>query len=220
MLLVLLVSVTGNAQATPQASVDLKSLVFVNLDSPDSLNRFASTHLPMYTLLDGGLLTSANLKDQRLLKNAGLDFQMLDSDLQAGTYYLAESRTSRPSPDFASYGLVLLNTTNGALLRMEPTQVYALAQAGAELKQISLTPKPLPTAPSAVTFPDVVDPDPLIQGMIDQVTEPQVYTYTRELTGELPVWVDDAWYTITTRYTNSGTPIQKNHALCGTAHGR
>jgi hypothetical protein len=133
----------------------------------------------MYTQLDGGLLTGANLKDQQLLKAAGLSFQVLDSDLRAGTYYLAETRTSRPAPDFASFGVVLLNTTHGALLRMEPSQVDALAQAGAELKQISLTPKPLPSAQSDMIAPDAVDPDPLIQGMIDQVTTEQVYQYDR-----------------------------------------
>ncbi|OGN92500.1 MAG: hypothetical protein A2Z71_10350 [Chloroflexi bacterium RBG_13_50_21] len=45
--------------------------------------------------------------------------------------------------------------------------------------------------------------------MIDQVSETQVYTYNKQLAGELPVWVDGAWYTITSRNTNSGTPIQK-----------
>ena len=109
MLLVLLVSLTGNAQATPQASVDPKALVYVDISSPEGLNRFASTRLPMYTQLDGGLLTGANLKDQQLLTAAGLSFQVLDSDLRAGTYYLAETRTSRPAPDFASFGVVLLN---------------------------------------------------------------------------------------------------------------
>jgi hypothetical protein len=54
-----------------------------------------------------------------------------------------------------------------------------------------------------------VMPNPSIQGMINQVTETQEYTYLRQLAGELPVWVDDGWYTITWRYTFSGTPIQK-----------
>jgi hypothetical protein len=209
MLMVLLVSSTGNTQATPQTSLDPKALVYVTIDSPDDLNRFTSTHLPMYTQLDSGLLTGANFKDQLLLKDASLDFQVLDADVRTGTYFLAENRTSLPAPDFASYGLSLLNTSNGALLRMDPSQVDALTQAGAELKQISLTPKPLPSARSDIIAPDTVDPDPLIQGMIDQVTTEQVYQYEGELAGELQVWVDGAWYTINTRHTNSGTPIQK-----------
>ena len=50
---------------------------------------------------------------------------------------------------------------------------------------------------------------------MDQVTETQVYTYDRQLAGELPVWVDGAWYTIPTRSTNSGTPIQKTTQFVG-----
>ncbi len=215
MLLVLLVSLAGNAQATPQTSLDRKALVYVDISSPDSLERFASTHLTMYTLLDGGLLTGASLKDQQLLEDASLDFQVIDSDLQADTYYLAETHSSHPAPDFSLYGQVLLETTNGVLLRMEPSQVDALTQAGAEVRLITLTPKPLPTSQAEGVFPDEIIPDPMIQGMIDQVTTEQVYQYDRELAGELPVWVDGAWYTITSRYTYSNTPIEKTMHYVG-----
>ena len=215
MLLFLMVSLTGNAQATPQTSLDPKALVYVYMGSPDSFHSFASTHLPIYTLLDGGLLTGANTKDQQLLKDAGLNFQIVDPDLRVGIYFLAETRTSLLSPNFASFGVVLLNTTHGALLRMDPSQVDALTQAGAELKKITLTPKPLSPAPSDGSFPDIVEPEPLIQGMIDQVTQEQVYEYDRELTGDLPVWVDGAWYTITSRYTYSNTPIEKTMHYVG-----
>lgn len=51
--------------------------------------------------------------------------------------------------------------------------------------------------------------DPMVQVVIDQVTPDQLMTYDRQLAGELPVWVDGAWYTIPTRYTYSGQPIQK-----------
>ena len=98
---------------------------------------------------------------------------------------------------------------------MDPSKVDALTQAGVELRLVTLTPKPLPTAQSESISPDVVDPDPLIQGMIDQVTPGQVSQYDRELAGELPVWVDGGWYTISTRYTNSGTPIQKTTNYVG-----
>jgi hypothetical protein len=60
-----------------------------------------------------------------------------------------------------------------------------------------------------------VTPDPLIEMMIDQVYSDTVSTYDRQLAGELPVWVDGDWYTITTRYTNSGAPIQKTTSFVG-----
>ncbi len=208
-LLVLLVALAGHAQASPTTSPGNPSLVYVDLSHPDDLSRFASTQLPMYAYLEQGLLAGADQAGQQDLRSAGLRIQVLDEIVQSGTYYLAETRPTRPAPDFTLYGKVLLSTSTGSLLRMDPSQVDALTAAGAELKAISLTPKPLPALQARPSFPDVVEPDPLIQGMIDQVTETQVYTYDRQLAGELPVWVDGDWYTILTRYTYSGVPIQK-----------
>jgi len=209
LLLVLLGTMTGNAQAISPTSPDQTALVYVYLGSSDDMSRFAFTQLPMYALLDGGLLTGTNRAGQQTLREAGLSFQVVDPDLRAATYYLAETRSSRPAPDFASYGQALLKTANGVLFRMDPSQVSPLTQAGAKLRAITLTPKPLPTVQSEGIFPDVVVPDPIIQGMINQVTETKVYTYDRQLAGELPVWVDGSWYTFPSHYTYSGTPIEK-----------
>ena len=215
LLLVFLVTLTGNAQAIAPASIDKPSLVFVDISAPDYLSCFASTQLPMYTMLDGGLLTGADRTGQQSLQEAGLSFKVVDPDLRSGSYYLAETRPSRPAPDFAAYGQVLLKTTNGVLLSMDPSRVDELTQTGVELRLITLTPKPLPTAQSEAISPDAIDPDPLIQGMIDQVTQGQISQYDRELAGELPVWVDGEWYTISSRYTYSGTPIQKTTNFVG-----
>ena len=71
----------------------------------------------------------------------------------------------------------------------------------------------LPEATSSL--PAVVQPDPLIQSMIDQVMADDVVRYDRELAGELQVWVDGGWYTIPTRHTYSGTPILKTTHYVG-----
>ena len=208
-LLVLLVTLTSNAQAITPNTVQHNSLVYVVIDTSDDISRFATTHLPLYSTLEGGLLTGIDQVGQRSLSDAGLSYQVLDSDLTKGNYYLASYRPSHSARDFSVYGKVLLNLSTAVLLRMDPAQVDALTQAGADIKAITLTPKPLPPAQSEAGFTEVVEPDPLIQGMIDQVTVTQVYTYDKQLAGELPVWVDGDWYTIPSRYTYSGTPIQK-----------
>jgi len=206
MLLVFLVSLTGNAQAI---TLDTQALVYVNLGSSAALSRFASTGLPMYAMLERGLLTGADDIEQQALQEAGLSFQVLDPDLHSGTYYLAGTYPSRQAPDYDLFGLVLLNTPSGVLLRMHPSQADALSQAGAELKRISLTPKPLPEDKIVDSFPEVIDPDPLINLMINQVETNTVYTYTGNLSGEWPVLIGGSPYTINTRHTYSGTPIQK-----------
>ncbi len=215
LLLVLLASLTGIAQATSSPAKGGPALVYVATGTSDDLTRFASTHLPLYAQLEHGLLTAADPLGQQALHAAGLSIQVLDSALRPGMYYLANTLPGRPAPDYASFGQVLLDTGQGVLLSMDASRAAALAKAGAELQSISLTPKPLPATQAQELFPQQVEPDPLIQGMIDQVTTTQVYTYDRQLAGELPVWVDGSWYTISTRATNSGTPIQKTTNYVG-----
>jgi PKD repeat protein len=51
--------------------------------------------------------------------------------------------------------------------------------------------------------------DPYIAGMIDQVQTERIIDLMLDLTGERPAIIDGQPYTINTRYTLSGTPIQK-----------
>ncbi len=51
---------------------------------------------------------------------------------------------------------------------------------------------------------------PVIQAMLDQVEQSQVYSLTGGLSGEWPVMIDGQPYTITTRHALSGEPIQKS----------
>jgi len=58
-------------------------------------------------------------------------------------------------------------------------------------------------------------PDPLIRAMVDDVSPAAVWLYTAQLTGALPVIVDGAIYTITTRHTASGPPLTKATQFVG-----
>lgn len=66
--------------------------------------------------------------------------------------------------------------------------------------------------PPALFFPVAAEtfaPDPLVAEMMAQVQPSAVYAYTGSLSGEWPALVDNAPYTITSRATNSGLPVQK-----------
>lgn len=66
--------------------------------------------------------------------------------------------------------------------------------------------------PPALFFPVAVGtltPDPLVVEMLAQVQPSAVYAYTGSLSGEWPALVDNAPYTLTSRFTNSGLPVQK-----------
>jgi hypothetical protein len=57
--------------------------------------------------------------------------------------------------------------------------------------------------------PERSSPDPLVAEMLAQVQPEAIRAYAGSLSGEWPAFVDDASYTITTRATNSGLPVQK-----------
>ncbi len=213
--LVLMVSLTGNARATNLPGSSKPSLVYVELSGSADLESFASMQLPMVTMLGNGLLATADLEGQKAMEKAGLQFQVIDPNLQQGVYYQTQTFSDRTTPDYSAYGQVLLDLGSSVVLRMDPAQVDALTQAGVEVRAISLAPKPLPTSQADHGIPQSIEPDPLIQLMIDQVTQEKVYEYDRGLAGEIPVWVDNAWYTITSRRTGSGQSIQKATSYFG-----
>ena len=195
LLLALLVSTLGQVGVgTAAPAEDVTALLAVTQSGPAALEAFAATGLPRYAWLpDGGLLTGADLTGQERLAQAGLAFVVLDPDLRSGSYYLAYTAPGRAAPQWNSYGILLLEGRDWALLRSDPAQIEGLALAGAELQAITLTAKPLQAAQTESSIPEAITPDPLIQQMINQVTSADVMQYDRELAGELQVWVDGAW---------------------------
>ena len=68
----------------------------------------------------------------------------------------------------------------------------------------------VPAVPAqAAPLPPALTVDPQVTAMLAQITSAAVSNYNRQLAGELPVTVDGSPYTITSRYTYSGVPIQK-----------
>jgi hypothetical protein len=90
--------------------------------------------------------------------------------------------------------------------------VVAPAQTTFEQGPIS-RPRPMPEPPPVVETvpltPGVIDPNPTIQLMMDQVISDTVVLYDGGLSGEFPVVIGGGNYTIVTRNTYSGTPIEK-----------
>jgi hypothetical protein len=215
-LLVVLVTLTGSVLAANSIGSEPIALLRVNVPDAAAMQSFAATGLPAYAVLDGFLLAGVPGSQQGALDQARLEYHLLDADVNGAHYYLAEMRGRSAVPDWEAYGRLLLNENGTILLRMQPAQADRLTLGGVELTLITLYPKPLPDLDAlADIFPEVITPDPLVQVMIDQVTTDQISEYDRQLAGELPVWVDGAYYTITSRYTFSGTPIQKTTSFVG-----
>jgi hypothetical protein len=190
-----------------------QALVQIRVQQSADLGLVETSGVPVYAQVTGeheGYLLAGATPDQiRDLGSHGLDVSVLDPNVRGAYYYLAYMRPGRDHPNWSTYGQLLLDDGVQVLLRTESRNAERLAEAGAELRAITLTPKPLHPRSTEGAIPSAIDPDPVIQTMLDQVTSTTVSLHDRELAGELPVWVDGDWYTISTRQTYSGTPIQK-----------
>ena len=187
------------------------------------------------------VLTGSDRDGLRRLTAAGLSHRILDPDMAGATYYFTMLPPGRPEPDWSAFGVVLYHN-DYRLIRSTPADAERLAAQGVELAQLSLEPialqrAQLPQIPRAqrriatgrpaqeshrVWLPLLsksgsapITADPLVQGMIDQVTSAAAAQYVAQLSGETPVTVDGAPYTIATRHTNSGTPIEKATQFVG-----
>ena len=208
LLVSLLGGLTGGVQPTALAA-DPPALIAVSLQAEDAIRRFQATDLPAYAFVDGYIIAGAGSDGQASLRSAGLSFQILDAEL-TDNYYLASRVPSSPRLDWSLYGRLLLDLGDQALLQISPAQVEQLSRAGVELRHITLLPILLPVDQiTEQVFPEEVQYDPIVQRIIDQVSQDTLKQYVRQLSGEEPVWVNDAWYTITTRHTYSGKPIRK-----------
>jgi len=67
----------------------------------------------------------------------------------------------------------------------------------------------LPLTAQALDRANSFEPRPVVTAMIARVQSGQVYTYDAQLSGEVPALIGGVPYTLTTRHTNSGQPIQQ-----------
>ena len=228
-------SLPASAAPLPPAA---RALVYVPLPSVDALDRFEATGLPVFAQEEDAagayVLAGSDRDGLRRLTAAGLSHRVLDPDMAGATYYFTMLPPGRPEPDWSAFGVVLYHN-DYRLIRSTPADAERLAAQGVELAQLS----PGAYRPSAATVPPTrglsddrhgsagarstsgvaadtvkggsapITADPLVQGMIDQVTPAAAEQYVAQLSGETPVTVDGTPYTIATRHTDSGTPIAK-----------
>ena len=226
LLLVLTLGLSSSAVSAGPSNVPLRpettALVLVPWDGVEGVAAARAAGLTPYAHYSGPggefLLAGSALKVGEVEPATAIPSRVLDRDTAGGTYYLAMMPPGVAGPDWAAYGRVLLDDGAQALLRMTPGDAERLTEAGAEIAEITLAPMVVAPAGEALAQPAAllaITPDPLIQGMINAVNSTTVYNYDAQLSGVQPVTLSDGSYTITSRYTNSGTPIQKARQFVG-----
>jgi PKD repeat protein len=147
----------------------------------------------------------------------GEPFTILDAPAKPGAYVVAVRRAQ------AAPGLPGISTSSFRVLHDDGRQVVALASeqdidvlAAAGLGIARLPDRPMVFREKAETATVAAAPSaaavtarPEVQAMIDGMTQSELVSVVSGLSGEEPVTVEGASYTITTRYTKSGTPIAK-----------
>ena len=195
------------------------ALVAVYWGDEADLAAVEASGVPVYARLAGAdgrpyLLAGATASDLAALRQRGLALTVLDADLTGADYLLAYVMPGQAAPSWPDHGRLLVDDGQNVLLRAAPAGAQRLATLGVHVQALRLEPTPLRPAVES-SLPSAVSPHPRVQEIIDQVQQDTIYQYTGDLSGEWPVDVGGEPYTLTTRYTYSGTPVQKATQYAG-----
>ncbi len=202
-LLVLLLIVAPAGAAQP---ADTQALVRVALPAgPDAVRSLAQAPLEVLaaeTLPQAYVLARADQRGLDWLKDKGYAVDLLDGDAAGATYLmvdLAGALAGRERP-----GVELYNDGVRAVRRLEAGRTVTLDKGAWLLEQ------PLRWVDrQPLRMSESITPLPMVQQIINQVTNSRLLPYVNELSGETPATIMGQPYTIATRYTYSGVPVQK-----------
>jgi hypothetical protein len=193
-LLLIAVSVGGSVlPVMSQGPRPISALIKIDLQAEGDLQRVEAGGLAVYARLttqgEDYLIAGATEDGLAFLKSQGLDYHILDRELAPGEYYYFDGLR--------------------ALVRASATEAEKLPALGLEIRWLPDSPIRLSHEVETAAYEALGDPDPLIEEMIAQVDSATVYLYDGNLSGENQVTIDGGPYTINTRYSYSGEPVQK-----------
>jgi len=143
------------------------------------------------------------------LTGMGPPFEIIDGDTTGKRYLLARDRSRGIISQQAYATLPVLHSDGMRLiLRGEPDLDNRLAAMGFDLKLLGKTPMTL-QRPRREAAPEAITPLPSVQEMIRAFSASGLRSYTAKLSGVTTATIGGLPYTILTRHTNSGTPIQR-----------
>lgn len=201
-ILALLVSGTS-ASSEPRAA---EPLVLARVELTEAI-----THaLPAYAQLQDGAgneyaLVLAPLSQ---VEASGVPHRRFETAAHPSDYVIARGRRPAARADTASGATVVYDDGRQVIARATLAQAQALAESGFDLRRLTDAPLLWRQSRQQATA-RAITPDPAVASMIAQVQASELEILVGELSGEWPATVGGTPYTIHTRDTASGTPIQK-----------
>jgi len=167
--------------------------------------------LPVYAHLQDGAGQDYALviAPQPQLDRAGARYRILDKDTGKADYFIISMFPANKRVPVNRLKNVLLDDGVQVIIRSTAKKVQPLVESGLNVQRLGDTPLVLAAPHQLEIAPLAVDYNPTIAQLMNQVTQTTVETYVGNLSGENPVTIGGSSYTINTRHTTSGTPIEK-----------
>jgi uncharacterized repeat protein (TIGR01451 family) len=182
-----------SAKANSPGDAEPTYLVVITYESWDDLQRLAPLEL---ALLDGRAnVVAALVTPQELatVHSMGFDVRILDFPATPGQYYLVTLPLSGEVVPLSRYGQVFPYVTGTFILKADPAEAELLPSQGFFIQKL-LGPIVLSSAPpsAAAYAPPVLiqEHNPLIQSLVDAVSQTQIYTTILNLQDDdsIPGW--------------------------------
>ena len=135
-------------------------------------------------------------------------YQVLDTAAALGAYLVALERRKGARALAAQRFSILHDDGRRIILRHDPAIISELTGMGFDLSMLPPEPMVLRAAEPPLDTLHAVAHDPRVAAIIDEVSQGTLYEYVGNLSGQNPVIIGGSPYTLTTRETLSGTPIQ------------
>lgn len=187
------------------AAEERLDLVRIELEAVDDLSLLRGTGTIAYARLykeDGGLalLLGADARMQERLEELGYQPVILKRDIEGVEFYMLYGLPA----DLGRVGqrmVLLAREGRQAVVDLDPAQLRLLDSLG--VAYMPLYPQPLRYRESPTLqirpVPAALQPDPLVQEMIDQVSSAALANYVGELSGEWAVNIEGMPFTLSTR---------------------
>ena len=154
------------------------------------------------------LLAIASADDQTRLRDAGFLVDVLDPDAATAAYYLIPTDSAQRIAQASEDLVIVFDDGRRAVGRLAPGATLSLEEARA-VPLVRLGPAVVLSPALGGAVPTKAVFDPLVDSLVAQVTTGTLHSAVGGLSGERPVEVGGALYTLSTRYSYSGTPLTK-----------